>query len=147
MTSNASKKRKCEDEKRGFNLEWEENHAFTSQGNKPLCLICHTKLSQNKGSNVKRHHETNHKNFSSNYPPKSDIRKRKLTKLKSALESQQRFIKVFSMEFDVMTEASFVMSWNIARAKHPYSDCEFVKKNIADVVAVLEPNITKSFSG
>ena len=143
MTSNASKKRKCEDEKRGFNLEWEENYAFTSQGNKPLCLICHTKLSQNKGSNVKRHHETNHKNFSSNYPPKSDIRKRKLTELKSALESQQRSIKVFSMESDVMTEASFVMSWNIARAKHPYSDCEFVKKNIADVVAVLEPNNKK----
>ncbi|CAK8686285.1 unnamed protein product [Clavelina lepadiformis] len=52
----------------------------------------------------------NHENFSSNYPPKSDIRKSKLTELKSALKSQQRFIKVFSMESDAMTEASFVMS-------------------------------------
>ena len=35
------------------------------------------------------------------------------------------------------------MSWNIARSKHPYSDCEFVKKNITDVVAVLDPNNKK----
>ena len=35
------------------------------------------------------------------------------------------------------------MSWNIARSKHPYSDCEFVKKNITDVVAVLDPYNTK----
>ena len=140
MTSNANKKRKCKDEKRRFNLEWEENYAFTSHEDKPLCLICHTKLSQNKGSNVKRHHETYHKNFSRNYPTKSDIRKRKLTELKSALKRQQSLINVFSKESDVMTEASFVISWNIARAKHSYSDCEFVKKNIADVVAVLEPN-------
>ena len=35
------------------------------------------------------------------------------------------------------------MSWSIARSKHPYSDCEFVKKNIADVVAVLDPNNKK----
>ena len=41
------------------------------------------------------------------------------------------------------TEASFVISRNIARAKRPYSDSEFVKKNIAEVVAVLDPNNTK----
>ena len=42
-----------------------------------------------------------------------------------------------------MTEASCLMSWNIARFKHPYSDCEFVKKNITDVVQVLDPNNQK----
>ena len=41
------------------------------------------------------------------------------------------------------TEASFLMSRSIARFKHPYSDCEFVKKNITDVVAVLDPNNKK----
>ena len=39
-----------------------------------------------------------------------------------------------------MTEASFLMSWSIARSKHPYSDCKFVKKNVTDVVALLDPN-------
>ena len=52
-------------------------------------------------------------------------------------------MKVFSKESDATTEASFLTSRNIARSKHPYSDCEFVKKNITDVVAVLDPNNKK----
>ena len=104
-----------------------------------MCLICHKLLGQNKGSNVKLHHETNYKNFSSKFSPKSKVRKRKLTELKSALASQQRFKKVFSKESDATTEASFLMSWNIARSKHPYLDCEFVEKNVTDVVVVTPP--------
>ena len=49
----------------------------------------------------------------------------------------------FSKEADATTEASFVMSWNIARAKRPYSDGKFIKKNIAEVVAVLDLSNTK----
>ena len=49
-------------------------------------------------------------------------------------------MKVFSKESDATTKASFLMSWNIAGSKHPYSDCEFMKKNTSDVVAVLDPN-------
>ena len=52
-------------------------------------------------------------------------------------------MKVFSKESNATTEASFLMSWSIARSKHPYSDFEFVKKNITDVVAVLDPNNKK----
>ena len=57
--------------------------------------------------------------------------------------SQQQLMKIFSKESDATTKASFLMSWNIAHFKHPYSDCEFVKKNITDVVAVLDPNNKK----
>ncbi|CAM2112118.1 unnamed protein product [Caretta caretta] len=35
------------------------------------------------------------------------------------------------------------MAWNIAHAKHPYCDGEFVKKNIAEVVAILDPSNKK----
>ena len=59
----------------------------------------------------------NHKNFLSKFPPKLEVGKSKVTELKSALPSQQRFIKVFSKESDATTEASFRMSWNIARFK------------------------------
>ena len=84
-----------------------------------LCLIFHKLLGQNKGSNVKRHHETNHKNFSSKFPPKSELRKSKLTELKCALPRQQWFMKVFSKESDATTKAFFLVSWNITRSKHP----------------------------
>jgi hypothetical protein len=62
--------------------------------------------------------------------------------LKSSLNSQQTLLTTFSKEADTTTEASFVISWNIARAKRPYSDGEFVKKNIAEVGAVLDSNNT-----
>ena len=52
-------------------------------------------------------------------------------------------MKVFSKESDATTEASFLMSWSIARSKHPHSDSESVKKNLTDVVAVLDPNNKK----
>ena len=94
---------------------------------------------------MKRHNETNHKNFSNNFPPKSEVRKNKLPELKSVLTNQQKFIKVFNKESDIATEASFAMSWNIARSKHLYSDCEHVKKKITEVVSVLDPN-NKKFS-
>lgn len=37
-----------------------------------------------------------------------------------------------------------VMSWNMTRPKRTYSDGEFVK-NIADIVAMLDPNNTKDY--
>ena len=35
------------------------------------------------------------------------------------------------------------MSWNIACSKHPYSDCELVKKKITEVVSVSDPHNKK----
>ena len=52
-------------------------------------------------------------------------------------------MKTFSKEADTTTEASFIISWNIFRFKHPYSDGEFITKNISEVVAVLDPKNTK----
>ena len=89
-------------------------------------------LVHNEGTNEKRHDETNHTNFTSKLPPKSEVRKSKSTELKSAIATQQRFMSVFSKEFDATTEASFLKSWNIARFKNPNSDCESVKKYITD---------------
>ena len=63
------------------------------QRRKPLCLICHDSLSHYKASNMKRHHETRHSNFSNNYPLKSALRRSKLTELKSLLNFQQTLIK------------------------------------------------------
>ena len=143
MATANTKKRKYEEENRVFNVEWEQDYAFTVHENKPLCLIRHKLLSQNKGSNAKRHHETNHKDFSSKFPQKSEIRKTMVTELKSKLASQQQFMKVFSKESHAVNEASFLISWNIACSKHPYSNCEIVKKNITDVVAVLDPSNKK----
>lgn len=49
----------------------------------------------------------------------------------------------FSKEPIITTEASFVIAWNIAKEKHPYTDGEFVKQNISDVPLVLDPKNSK----
>jgi len=67
----------------------------------------------------------------------------KLTELKSSLNSQQMLLKTCCKEADTTAEANFVISWNTAWSKHPYSDGEFMKKNISEVIAVLDPNNTK----
>jgi len=81
MTSTTRKKRKYGDENRGFNPGWEDAYAFISLEIKPCYLICHKPLNigvicENKRSYVKpkRHDETNPRNFSSNYPRKSEER-------------------------------------------------------------------------
>jgi len=52
-------------------------------------------------------------------------------------------MKTFSKEADTTAEASFIISWNIAWSKHPYPDGEFVKTNISEVIAVLDPTKKK----
>ena len=89
---------------------------------------------------MKRHHKTRHSNFSNNYPLKSRLRRSKLTELKSQLNSQLTLMKMLNKDDDTTTEASFNVSRNIALAKHTYSDGEFIKKNIAEIIAVLDPN-------
>ncbi|CAI9737452.1 Hypothetical predicted protein [Octopus vulgaris] len=140
MTSSACKEQRCEDEDRNFKLEWDEGFAFIDKGGKALCLVCQISLSHYKAINLKCHNKMNYRNFSSDYPPKSELRKHKLTVLKTLLSGQQTLLTMFSGEANAMTEANFVITWNIALGKHPYSDGEFLEKNI---VAVLDPNNTK----
>ena len=54
----ARQKRKYEDEKRTFKPEWEGEFAFTDNGGKPLCLVCHDSLNHYKASK----HETSSRN-------------------------------------------------------------------------------------
>jgi hypothetical protein len=50
---------------------------------------------------------------------------------------------MFTKEADVTPEAGFVLAFNIARAKRHYTEGEFVKKNIAQVISVLDPENKK----
>jgi len=94
-------------------------------------------------SNLNRHYEEKHKNFATNYSHTSRTCMNNLTALKSSVTLQQTLSKTCSKEADTTAEANFVTSWNIARSKYPYSDGEFVKKNISEIIAVLDINNTE----
>ncbi|KAL4126170.1 hypothetical protein QTP88_010396 [Uroleucon formosanum] len=132
-------KRKYEEEKREFKLEWEELYFFIQKNDKPFCLICQVTLSQFKVSNLKRHYETNHNTFSREFPIGSDSRKNKLCSMKLKFAKQTNVMTMFTNEADDCVEASFVIAFNIAQAKRPYTDGEYIKKNILDVISVLNP--------
>ncbi|XP_065672011.1 SCAN domain-containing protein 3-like [Hydra vulgaris] len=48
-----------------------------------------------------------------------------------------------SKESNITTEASSFIAWNIAKSKHPYTDGEFVKQNLFDMISVLDSNNSK----
>ena len=62
-------------------------------------------------------------NFSEEYPLNSNHRKNKIEFLKTMINNQINF-SFFSKESNITTEPSFVIAWNIARVKHPYTDGE-----------------------
>jgi hypothetical protein len=53
---------------------------------------------------------------------------------------------MFTKEADVTAEAGFILAFNIARAKRPYTEGEFVKKNIAQVISVLDTENKKNYT-
>lgn len=114
----SSKKRKYEEENRSFLPEWEDDFAFIDKGGKPICLICQTPLANYKASNLKWHYETNHEVSTAIWTKKKYC---KLASLKSGMCQQQTLLSTFSKEGDISTEASYVIAWNIARAKRHYS--------------------------
>ncbi|XP_071055109.1 general transcription factor II-I repeat domain-containing protein 2A-like [Onthophagus taurus] len=138
-----NKKRKYEEENRCFRSEWEESFAFIEYNGKSLCLICKDTIANYKISNLRRHYETTHPQFSIQYPPSSKLRKEKLMSLKNCLQKQQGLLASCSNEDIRKIEASFIISWNIAREKRPYVEGEFIKNNLVDVINILEPTNEK----
>lgn len=139
----ASRKRKYEQEYRAFNTEWEEEFMFVERNGKPMCLLCQVLLSQFKASNLKRHHDSNHSEFKTKFPIGSELRKTKVKSAKEKLQGERMFMSVFTKESDLTTEASFALAFNIAKAKKPYTEGEFVKKNMAQIISILDPENEK----
>ena len=63
-----------------------------------------------------------HKEFALQYALQSELRKGKLAELKSGMCQQQILFSAFSKENVTLTEASYAIAWNIARAKQFCAD-------------------------
>ena len=136
-------KRKYEDEHRTFLTEWESLYFFVERNGKPFCLICQASLAHFKASNLQRHFSSLHANIDQEFPKGTELRKHKLVTLKSQAEKQIQFFQKFTKHSETVTLASYQLAWNIARAKKPYNEGEFVKKCLSDVVEILSPENDK----
>ncbi|CAI5669575.1 unnamed protein product [Oreochromis niloticus] len=136
-------KRKYEDEHRMFLTEWESLYFFGERNGKPFCLICQTSLAHFKASNLQRHFSSLHANIDQEFPKGTELRKHELATLKSQAEKQIQFFQKFTKRSETITLTSYQLAWNIARAKKPYDEGEFVKKCLSDVVEILSPENDK----
>ena len=55
------KKRKIEEEHRGFKDRWTETYFCIQNGDKVSCLICNETIAVLKECNIRRHYDTKHK--------------------------------------------------------------------------------------
>lgn len=128
----ATKKRKVDDEHRVFNSAWKNEFAFTETNGKPMCLICQRTVSVMKRDNLRRHHERLHPEFKTTHPPDSDLRKNKIQAWLACFQAQRSVFRGILNSADNVTESSFTIAWNIAKAKKPATEGEFFKKTLAD---------------
>jgi hypothetical protein len=93
-----SRKRKYEDETRGFRIEWEEEFVFVEGNGKQVCLLCQITqiiLSQFRASKLKRHYDTHHSAFGQQFPAGSMESRTTVLSLKEKLHSQSKAVNVY----------------------------------------------------
>lgn len=95
---------------------------------KCICLICQSTIATPKKGNVERHFWTVHKNYDTDFPPKSEQRKRKVKELKSQLSGQQSFFSQLTSKVKAATEALFRVNHTIIKHKKSFQDGETVKE-------------------
>ncbi|KAL4083645.1 hypothetical protein QTP88_028961 [Uroleucon formosanum] len=101
-----NKKRKIEEENRGFRSEWSDTYAFVPNNmGQPKCLICDENFKNNKKSNIERHFLSKHDSFGKTYPAGNE-RKTAVAEL----------------------IPSFVVSHEIMKSGKPFTDGEYIKK-------------------
>lgn len=143
-----SQKRKIDSESRMFQAKWEmayffiewKGKLFVSFAIKKLLAVC-------KEFNLKRHYDTNHKaKFDCNT---ENIRKEKLSSLKTKLQGQQSmFTKVKSENEDAL-KSSFIISLEIAKRSKPFTDGDFIKEcqlKVADISFPSQKSIIQNIS-
>lgn len=135
-----------------FHEEWEEDFFFTTSHSKCLCLICNGSISIPKKGNIERHYCTVHRSYDNDFPPKTELRKRKVRELKSQLVGQQSLFTKPNSKAKAATEASFRVSHSIIKHKKSFQDGEVMKeafleaadpllrdfKNKADILASIK---------
>ena len=93
-----------------FHSEWKDDYFFTMNNSKCVCLICHVSPALTKKGHLERHYKSFHKKYDSDFPPKSELRKRKIRELKAQLSAQQALSTGATSKSKAATIASFKVS-------------------------------------
>ena len=112
------------------------------QKGKPINLICGESVSVKKEYNLKRHHGTKHKTYNK-YKPNE--RKEKLEKLKASFDRKQTIFKEQNTETEKNTQASYTVSYLIAKKMKPFTKEKYIKECMMSVAREVCPEKTGAF--
>ena len=135
-----NKKRKITEENRKFNISWESKYVFIEQNGKCICLICLQTIKHFKESNLKRHFERKHDDFNKEFPFSSKERIKKIMELKESSNNQKKLISEVSFSKREKKLSTFKLTYNIVKSFRPYSEGDFIKKNIIDLIKIIDGN-------
>ena len=86
---------------------------------------------------MERHFRTVHRNYDTDFPPKSELGRRKVKELKSQLSGQQSFFSQLSSKAKAATEASFRVSHSIIKHKKSFQDGEMINEVFVEAADLL----------
>ncbi|KAL4107617.1 hypothetical protein QTP88_017941 [Uroleucon formosanum] len=123
-----NKKRKIEEENRGFRSEWTDTYAFVPNNmGQPKCLICDENFKNNKKSNIERHFLSKHDSFGKTYPAGNERKTAVAELIRKSHQSTSKFNNWLQSASN-LTAASFVVSHEIMKSGKPFTDGEYIKK-------------------
>lgn len=133
-----SKKRKIADEKRIFNEKWTDDYFFVEFNKKAYCLICQATIAIFKEYNLQRHYDSQHKIKYGCLL--GNLRMSEISKLKLSLSNQQNFFTKINNENEAGVRAGYKVAYLIAQAGKPFTDCEFFKTCMLEVMEIVCPD-------
>ncbi|KAF0751864.1 zinc finger BED domain-containing protein 5-like [Aphis craccivora] len=107
---------------------------------KCICLICQLTISTTKKGNLERHFRTTHSKFDIDFPPKTEVRKKQLEKLKLEIDKQQLTFTKPVLKSKAATIASFRISHVLAKNKKSFQTGEIVKQAFLEGADALFEN-------
>lgn len=138
--SKTTKPLKQKQSNRKFHDDWQDLFFVTEYETKAMCLICRHEFGEFKKFSFERHFNTTHTAHNEKFPLGSQKRADEISRLKNGLKGEQKVFKKFMNTNELITRASYEISFEIAKRGKPYVDGEFHKELMLSTIGTLCEN-------
>lgn len=133
----ASVKRKVDRECRVFKEQWTNDYFFVQCKDRAVCIICKESVAVFKEYNLRRHHETRHKEYAS---LRGQAREDRIRRMKGGLAAQQNVFLRQTQVNQAAVRASYKVAHLLATHGKPFTDGDFVKECMLAVAEEVCPD-------
>jgi Spin-doc zinc-finger/Domain of unknown function (DUF4371) len=120
-----------------FNERWTIDYFFILHNGKLCCLVCQESIAVIKEYNIKRHYDTKHKKKFDCL--QDELRLIKVNELRTSLTNQQNCFTNICNQNESTVRASYKVARMIAKCGRPFTDGEFLKNVMIEVMDEVCP--------